>query len=450
MKIPFRYVLRSLGRRKVRTFLTAFGIAFVIVVTVLMSALVQSMWSGIRNNGSPDNIVLVSRKAQNAIFSSIKEEEVGRLVDLQGVKVNDEGLIYISPEIVTGVALGVEGYSLQKGAVLRGVDPDADLAFAVNDQVRLIHYEGALGDDRVSLATAPDGSATVRVSGPDGETDYTAPDWAAFRRQHEDVYLSYLGGAVPELGGGVIVGRLAAIKMKVTPESLAVGKTLRFGQTELRVVGVFEAPGTSFESEIWAHAEDLKVWLNRRTHSQITIKAKGPGNVEALLAELRSREDVKLNAQPEQEFYAAYTENFLVFRSMILFIGLILAFGGIFAGMNTMYAAVMGRIREIGTLKVLGFPRSSILFAVVAESLLIALGGGVLGAAVAWGLSSVLSHGGGLGIPIKISMNAFLIRVSPLDAAVGLGAAFLIGLVGALPPAVRGIRMKMIDALRWA
>jgi len=424
------------------------GVAFVTVVVVLMSALVHSMWEGIRRNGSPDNVVLLSKKAQNAIFSSIKEEEMERLVDLAHVRESDLGFLYISPEILTGATVRVPGHSGRKKAIFRGVDPSDGLAYLVNDSVRLTRFRADLYGETIDFSMDQDGSVTLAVSGESSLTLSSASQ-EAFRKEHADAYAIYVAGAAPERDGQIVVGRLAYIKLGVLPDALAVGKSIWFGETQFRIIGTFDSPGCSLESEIWIHLEDLKVYLNRRTLSQITLKADKPENVAAIIAQVRSREDVKLNAVAETAFYAAYSENFNIFRSLILVIGVILAAGGVFAGTNTMYAAVMGRIREIGTLKVLGFPPSSIFFAIVAESVLIAMVGGILGSAAAYTLSLGLSGAAGLGIPIKISMNAFLVSVSLTDVLWGFGAAFLIGVAGALAPAFRGVRMSIVDALRW-
>jgi ABC-type antimicrobial peptide transport system permease subunit len=449
MKIPFKYNLRGLGRRKVRTALTVFGIAFVTVVTVIMSALVHSMWSSIKNNGSPDNIILLSKKAQNAVFSEIKEEAVGRLSDLENLKKHETGFPLISPEIVTGIGFRVKGYEGLKRGVVRGVDPDGDLAYLVNDTVVLDRYSGVVDGEKVDWSVAGDGTATLTVAGPDGRNTFTAPDLETFRRKYADPYAVYVESAAPSSDGEIIVGRMAFVKMGIPKDELAVGRKLSFGETDWTVVGSFVSPGTSFESEIWAHVEDMKVFLNRRTFSQITVKVTDPSKVDSVLEAIRGREDVKLNAQAEQEFYAAYSANFNLFRSLVIVIAVIMAVGGIFAGMNTMYASVMGRIREIGTLKVLGFPKKSIFVSITVESVCIAFVGGVLGSACAFGLSNVLSVPGGLGIPIKISMNAFLIRVELIDVAYGLAAATFIGLAGAVLPAFKGIRMPIVNALRW-
>ncbi len=451
MKIPLKYTLRSLGRRKVRTALTLAGIAFITIMTVLLSALVGSMWASIHRNGSPDNVIVLSKKAQNAVFSSIKEEEAGRLFDIEQIRFDEQyGAYLLSPEILTGMSFGVEGRKGLKRAVVRGVDPSNGLAFLVNDTVSITRLETEVGGRRISFRSGLGGPATLRIEGGDQPVEITAPDLESFIRANRDAYVTYVASSAPSRKNEVLVGRLAFVKMNLDPQDLDVGKKLAFGGLEFTISGVFEAPGTSHEAEIWAHVEDLKVYLNRRTYSQIVIKADRPENVAAVVENISRREDVKLNAQPEAEFYAAYTGNFKVFRILIIVVGIILCLGGVFAGMNTMYAAVMGRIREIGMLKVLGFPRRSIFLSIISEAVIISVAGGLLGCLGAWGLSAFLSRSGGIGIPMELSMNAFLIRVQPFDAAVGVCASFAIGAAGALMPALKGIRMRTMDAIRWA
>ncbi len=451
MAIPLKYSARSLGRRKVRTALTMAGIAFVTLVTVLMSALVGSMWAGVRNNGSPDNVVVLSKKAQNAVFSSIKEEEASRLWDLKNIRFDEgTGAFLLSSEILTGISFKLEGHRDLKRAVVRGVEPDGGLAYLVNDSVRIAAFETLLDGVKTTFEAPAGGPAVLRIEGGEKPVEISEPDFAAFLAKHRSDYLTHVASAVPSRRGEILVGKLAFVKMNVKPEDLGIGKKLKFGEVEFRIAGIFEAPGTSHESEIWAHVEDLKVYLNRRTYSQITIKADDAGSMPAILDNISKREDVKLNSQSEQEFYAAYTGNFKIFRVMIIVIGIILGLGGVFAGMNTMYAAVMGRVREIGTLRVLGFPRRSIFISILLEAVLISTAGGVLGCAGAWALSVFLSHSGGMGIPMELSMNAFLVRVTPIDAAIGLAASFVIGLAGAVMPAWKGVRLSIMDAVRWA
>ena len=204
-----------------------------------------------------------------------------------------------------------------------------------------------------------------------------------------------------------MVGSMAATRLGVADEALAVGKKLELLSRIWTIVGRFEAPGTIMESEIWAHTEDLKVCLRRRDYSFIRAKIEDPSTIQSICDRISTDEQFEVKAFPEQTYFADYARGFDYFRKFAQVMALVIIAGGVIAGLNTMYTSVMGRVREIGTLQVIGFSKKSVLLSILVESILISLIAGVIGCALGY-----LANG----LPMKIPMAAFRVEVSGLSA----------------------------------
>jgi ABC-type lipoprotein release transport system permease subunit len=405
--VPLKYNVRNLLRRKARTALTVGGIAVTVFVIVVTLALMQGMWGSVSNTAAPDNILLLSRKGQTAIQSQIEGTDAALLETLPAVKRNAEGVGYISPELIYMITVTFDEHP-EVGRVkarIRGIDPQ--VAFLVHDQVRVREKDRARG-----------------VTGP-------------------------------QKNGGILVGANAHIRLGVPKEWLGVGRSLWFGkkppnpkhdQGKLTIIGHFEAPGTAYQTEIWFELEDLKALVEVRKISAIALKVQDPKAVPATLDAVHRREDVKLDGLSEKDYFADYYESLNSASVMIVLICLVVCGGGVLVGMNTMYTAVMGRIREIGTLKVLGYRSEQVLLSFLVESALISGASGVLGTAAAFLLPLLFQDFRGL----TVFQTSFQFRISPEVAAAGVAAALVMGVVGAFPPALKGVRMKVVDALRSA
>ncbi len=397
-QLPFRYSIRNLVRRKTRTALTITGLALVVAAVVFMAAFSRSLAATFRETGDPDNMIIISKKAQTCVLSSISEKDC----DLIRSKLYEEAKEFvrteewgtlneplISSEVYIGLNVDViGGQAFRKGRQrgnVHGVDPQT--AIAANSHVRLL--EGRLPrQDRQELA----------------------------------------------------VGGMAATRIGVSDEDLSVGRKLRFLGTDWTGVGRSDAPGTIMESEIWAHVEDLRLYLKRQDYSFMRVKLKDPQKMAELCKMLSTDEQFQVKAFPEQEYFADFAEGFDYFRQFAHAMALIILIGGVVAGMNTMYTSVMGRVREIGTLQVIGFSKTSVLSGIMTESILISLAGGFLGS-----ILGTLANG----LPMKIPMAAFRVRVDWPVFAWALAAAFFIGTCGALVPACRALRLRMVDAIRY-
>jgi len=396
-RLPLRYSLRNLARRRLRTLLTMLGLALVVSAIVFMLAFSTSLASNFRDTGDPDNIIIISKKAQTTALSSIADKDCdlikSKLFDVaRTFKLDEESdgepEPLISQEVYIGLNVKVQDAKafrtgLQR-AVFHGVDPD--LVFRVNSNLRLVKG----------------------------------------RPPRQDML-------------ELLVGKTAATRIGVKTEDLSVGAKLTLLNQTWTVVGEFEARGTIMDSEILTHVNDLRLHLKRQDYSFIKVKLKDKSRAEEICKQLSLDEQFGVKAFPERVYFADYAEGFDYFLTFANAMALIISIGGIVAGMNTMYTAVMGRIREIGTLQIIGFSKRAVLVGIITESVIIALVSGAIGCGLGY-----LANG----LPMKIPMAAFRVNVSAQVILLAMGASLLIGLVGAFIPASRALRLRMVDAVR--
>lgn len=239
--------------------------------------------------------------------------------------------------------------------------------------------------------------------------------------------------------GEVIAGRLAAARMGVPPERLAVGSVLSLEGRTWTVSGTFEAPGTVMESEIWMPLSDLYVATRRERPSCIVITMESADLSEADLF-ARQRLDLEITAVPETEYYEKIRAFYGPVRAMVWITALLVAAGAFLGGLNTLYAAFASRVREMATLQVLGFTRRAVAMNLVQEAALVSAAGSLVAAAVAVVFLD--------GASVRISMGAFGLRVDATALATGLATGLGLGLLGALLPAARCLRIPIPEALR--
>ncbi|MFH1227872.1 MAG: FtsX-like permease family protein [Planctomycetota bacterium] len=384
MGLPLKYNIRNLMRRKVRTLLTITGIALVVLVSIFMLSFSRGMFLTIKSSGSPDNVIVLSRKGQELGLSSLASADYNLLRNIPEIKKNAQGQPLISPEIYYACTMDIENAKYQgRHGVVRGVEP---MAFEVNDKVAI--------------------------------TEGTAPD----------------------KGFQVTAGRLAYVKLGVPEETIAVGKPISFGGREWTIAGKFSAQGTVMESEIWADIGDLMTVLNRQTYNSAVIKLNNIIDINQVVANLSAGNAIQIKAKSEQDYYQEYASGFERIVYLTIILSIIALIGGLMNGMNTMYTAILGRIREIATLKVLGFGKTSIILSFVMESLIIALIGALIGGLI--GLSMD-------GIPVRFGMFAFAFRVDAAVLIAGLAIAVIIGVFGALLPSLKATGIRIPDALRY-
>jgi putative ABC transport system permease protein len=385
MPLPLKYNFRNITVRKSSTLATAFTIGLTVGVFLMVMALARGIDLTLSTSGEPLNLIVMREGSTAEINSSVSRENLNNLIYLDGVaREGDQPLV--APETLTLIYKARKGMSQGSNVQIRGIG-------AMSNKLR---------------------SGFKVIAG----------------RMFQ-----------PGLAEAVVSERIAQ-----RFQGLDVGDKFRIQTSDYTVVGLFEAGGKAFESEIWVDVNSLASTTKRETFSSVLLRANDQTALQSLAKRITDDQRLHLKALPERTFYEDQQGNASsALKGLAVFIGFIMAVGAGFAGMNTMYAAVARRTKEIGTLRVLGFRRRSILIAFVLESLAIAVIGVAIGILLALPLNFVST---GTANFTTFSEIAFNFRVTPglmLWALIfGLG----IGLLGSLLPSIRASRFKIVDALR--
>ncbi len=242
----------------------------------------------------------------------------------------------------------------------------------------------------------------------------------------------------------IIVGRAAAAEYR----GLDVGTHLRLGQNEWTIVGMFDAGGTVPDSELWCDAGVLAPLYRRGNSRQaVYVKLATPDAFTTFKDHLTTDPRVKLKVMREREYYAGQSDALYgTITTIGWIIGIIMGLGALFTAVNTMYSAVANRTREIATLRALGFRGGPVVASVVAESMLLATIGGLIG-----GLAAYVAFNGYQAATMNwqtMSSIGFAFRVTPRLLRLGIGWALTLGFVGGIFPAIRAMRLPVVTALR--
>lgn len=290
---------------------------------------------------------------------------------------------------------------------------------AVSGEIHHMNYLGLPGGGRAQ--------ALVRGVSP------------AALRVHPELRL--VEGDFPQ-SGEVMLGRLAWRKLGVAEDALPVGSSIELNGQQLTVSGRFAAPGTVLESEVWATLGDLRVLAQRDSLSCVVLRLDDPADFAEADLFAKQRLDLELSALRESDYYARLSSFFGPLRAMVWVTAGLIGAGALFGGLNTLYAAFASRVREMGTLQAIGFSRGTLLLSLVQESTLACLSGALLASVV-----TVLFLDGRT---VPFSIGAFTVQVDSGVALTGIGCGLLLGLVGALPAAVRCLKPPLPVALRMS
>jgi putative ABC transport system permease protein len=248
-------------------------------------------------------------------------------------------------------------------------------------------------------------------------------------------------GRAPEPGKDeILVGSLVATKMGVPPERLAPGQQIAFDERVWTIAGRFEAPATVMEAEIWTPLSDLQIAARRDNLSCVTLTLDSPDGFDDVDMFARQRLDLELVAIRETDYYANLSAFFRPIQFMVWTTALLIASGGLLGGLNTMYAAFASRVREIGSLQAIGYPRYAIVASLVQESVLATAVGALLAAAIGVALLD--------GVTVRFSMGVFGLTIDSYVMLLALSAGLVLGVIGALPPAWRCLRLPVAEALK--
>jgi putative ABC transport system permease protein len=386
MAIPLAYNLRNLTVRKTTTIMTALGISLTVAVLVAVLALVSGLNSAFQASGNPLNI-LVMRKGANAELSGgMTREAFEALKSKPGIARGADGLPKASLELVTVINLPSESHPDGMNITLRGLT-----------QVGLDIRE---------------------------KTKISTGRW--FRPGQREV----------------VVGKSIANRYP----GAALGRKLHFGRGDWEVVGVMDSDSSATNSEIYADLNQMAGDFNRQDGpSSALVRATDGVAAQALVNSINDDVRLNSNARTEVDYMDSQTSSAAPVQYLGVFVAIIMAVGSSFAAMNTMYAAVARRSKEVGTLRVLGFSRGSILLSFFLESLLLSLLGGIAGCLIVLPLNSVTT---GLMSFTSFSEIAFNFRVGPEVMAVGIGFALVMGALGGVFPARMAAKKEILVALR--
>ena len=385
MALPLKYNLRNIVVRKGSTLATAFTIGLTVAVFLMVMALARGIDLTLSSSGEPLNLIVLREGSTAELNSAVTRENFNDLMYLDGVE-READKPLAAGELVTLIYKARKGMSQGSNVTVRGVGP---MSFKLR-------------------------SGFQTVSG------------RLFQ---------------PGMTEAVVSKRIAE-----RFQGLDVGDHFRIQTTDYTVVGLFDSAGKAFESEIWVDINSLAQTTKREGYSSVLLRVKDANALSALSKRITDDPKLHLKAMSERTFYedqqgtASQSLKYLAG-----FIAFIMAVGAAFAGMNTMYAAVARRTKEIGTLRVLGFSRISILIAFLLESVAIALIGAAIGIVLALPLNFVST---GTSNFVTFSEIAFNFRVTFDLMVFALIFGGVIGLVGSLLPSIRASRFKIVDALR--
>ena len=385
MALPLKYNIRNLTVRKGTTLATASSVGLTVAVFLMVMALARGIDMTLESSGEPLNLIVLRNGSTAELSSNVSRENLDTIKFLDGVaREGDQPLA--APELVTLIYRARKGQTQGSNVTIRGVAP---------------------------------ASTTLR---------------SGFRMLEGRMFQPGLAEAV--------VSRRIAERF----QAFDVGDKFRVQGTDFAVVGLFEAGGKAFESEVWVDVTTLGNATNRDAYSSVLLRAADAEALSALSKRISDDQRLQLKAVAERTWYEdqqGVTSGLI--KGLGVFIAIIMAIGAGFAGMNTMYAAVANRTREIGTLRVLGFSRTSILFSFVLESVAIALVGVAFGVLLALPLNFVST---GTSNFQTFSEIAFNFRVTPGLVLAALIFGVGVGLFGSLLPSLRASRFKIVDALR--
>ena len=386
MALPIAYSLRSLVVRWKSTLLAMIGIGLVVAVFVGLLSMPGGFRRALRASGSVENALVLQKGAMSELGSSLSKAAGDWVADDPRIAHGRNGAPLVSPELVVVVALPRRSDGELSNVGVRGVTP---AVFDVRNRVTIV--EG--------------------------------------RRARPGLF-------------EIMVGRQAQKRIR----GLDVGSRISIMKREFEVVGVFLADGGSFESEIWSDFDAMASAFNLAgTENSLTVRLADPSVLPSFDRELQANLQYPLEMTGERQYYedqAGPLSRFV--GGLAAFVAVVMGIGAVFAAMNTMYAIVAHRTREVGTLRALGFSRAAVLMAFVLEGFFLAVVGGGVGCLLSFLMNGLSTSS----TTASMSEIVFAFRVTPVDLGYGLVFAATMGVIGSLLPAFRAARLAITAALR--
>jgi ABC-type lipoprotein release transport system permease subunit len=389
MALPLSYNVRNVRVRWQVTLLSIGGIGLVVGVFAVLMSMSAGFAATLRSTGRTDNAIIVQRGSGSELTSA--------------VPIADRNMIMVDDRVARGP----------------GGQPMASWEWVIV----------------IGLPKIPDGlptNITLRA---------VPPQAYEVRGGIEIVEGRKFKPGLDE----VIVGR----RLQDRIQGMHIGEAVKYQHKRFQIVGVFESQGGAFESEIWGDFDTFGALFQRGAGSNsMVVRMKDPATIPELDRWIRAQPQMQLQAVQERKYYEEQAGPLSsILRSLAAFVAFIMGIGAVFGAMNTMYAIVAARTREIGTLRALGFPRRAVLLSFVIESVFLALVGGALGCILALPMNGFST---GTGQTQSFSELAFAFKITPEILITAMVFAALMGLVGGLLPAVRAARLPITSALREA
>lgn len=385
MSLTLTYSIRSLWLRKSTAMLTLIGIALVTVIFLSVLMLEDGLERALVESGSPNNALVLRKGASTEIASGLTRAQAQLIRTLPHIARDAQVRPLALPEMVVLINIAKTNSDTPANVVVRGTDVSV---FALRPSAQL---------------------TAGRIWQP-GTTE-------------------------------IVLGSQIAARFLTS----GMGTRLTIGKRDWVVVGIFDAGGTAFDSEIWGDADQLMATYGRESYSSLTLRLAETERLPALQQAMLTDPRLQLSVTPERDYYR---EKSITLATFIRLLGL--TFTGIFscaavlAGTMTMYAAVAARTREIGILRSMGFGPAHIFRLFLSESLLYGTGAGLAALSIGWLLQFVTLSTMNFS---TFSEVAFRLTLTPRAAALSVAFALLIGLLGGLPPAIRAARVPVTQAL---
>lgn len=386
-QLPFHYAFRNLGRSRVRLLASLLGSTLVVMLILASGGFVRGMQRTLsQDTPLNENIMILGTGSEEGVERSQIDASVAGIAgaSISGIK-EEAGVLFVSPEIHAALPVRMNASNEEDyPAVMRGV----------REQALLVHPEIEIVEGR-------------------------------FPRQGMDE---------------LMVGQLAATRLGVPDDRLSIGQTVHFDDRDWTVVGRFSAPNTVMNAEVWIQVTDLQIATNRESSLSCVIVTLDDGSFSDADLFAKSRLDLEITAMRESAYYSSIASFYGPIRVMILVTAALIASGGILGGLNTMYAAFAARVREVGMLQSLGYTRAAIVVNLTEESVFAAACGALIGAALGLLLLD--------GLAVRFSMGAFAITIDAPVLLTGILGGLLVGFIGAIPPAIRCLRLPITQALK--
>jgi putative ABC transport system permease protein len=395
MAIPISYNIRNLRLRKGLTVMTSLGIALTVTTAIFLMALAAGLDRAFVSSGSVKNVLVLRKGSEAELSGGFDASLFPTLKTLPGIAKDSHGEPMVSGEWVVVIVLPRKDGTGEVNVTVRGMMPD--------------------GLEMRQLPDDPGQAPKVKL---------VEGRW--FQTGQREVVVSQ------------------SVRNRFSHAN--IGDTMQFGKGSWQVVGVFDAGGSAYESEVWGDVNQMASDFDRQGgYSSAYLRATDAISADALKNRVSDDQRLKLEGVLEKDYYAKQTSSGTPIKVIGWVVGVIMAIGSIFAAMNTMYAAVAYRGREIATLRVIGFSRPAILTSFVLESLLLALLGALVGILLMLPFNGMQT---GTSNAVTFSEVVFSLRITSGVAIRAIIFALIMGFIGGLAPAWHAARQNILTALR--